>query len=255
MVHLDTFIHCYEQNAAGNMLTQLAYQQAMQPSEETPQQNTDQSRDVLHTLFEHASDGLALLNQSGLVLAANHALSGMLGLPTAEIIARPWEHICQPDEQGHPGFPGLWVLDTLRSGHPTSQRGRFTHPNGTACMLDIRAMPVLGQTAPHDNTHTAGLVVLQVTDITGQYALEAHQRKHAVMMATSELVRMLAHEINTPLQSLMFMLDLLEDIDKHGHDHAALINSARSEVRRIRDVLRRAHNQHTNRAPDTPDPS
>jgi hypothetical protein len=75
---------------------------------------------------------LPLCESAQATLEANQAMSNLLGRSREELWLRSWFHICRPDneraigttnnKEDPPGFPGVWLLQTLRDGKPREQR-------------------------------------------------------------------------------------------------------------------------------------
>lgn len=196
---------------------------------------------LLQTIINSIEDGLLLLDSSGMVLEANQAMSSLLGRPREELWLRSWLHICRPDRRNkgqadaRSSFPGLWVLQTLHDGKTRQQREHFTSPDGRQHVLDMRVYPIVYEDRQHEPGSVVDRVVLHVVDVTEQVQLEMVMIENMRLSTSSKLVATVAHEVNTPLQTILTSLLLLRRASKEQRER--FLNLAQEEIERIGTIL------------------
>lgn len=197
-------------------------------------------RDLLNTIINGINDGLLLLDKHGYILAVNQSFAALLGSTPDELSNRSWLLLCQPPGQGkgeaERGFPGLWVMNALRDGCPYQRRERFVHPDGTTRTLDMRSLPIIytGEMLKK-NGQSVEQVVLHVVDVTENLRVEALMIENERLSASRKLTEIVAHEVNTPLQTI---LTLLEEIAAaHDAEHQTSLTLAQDEIIRVGTIL------------------
>ncbi|MEN9937764.1 MAG: hypothetical protein RLZZ387_4343 [Chloroflexota bacterium] len=189
---------------------------------------TDQlrrSRDILRTLFDGMDDGLALMDGEGTVLAANQRLATLLGETPEDVVGLPVWAIDAP-ASAEP--VGLAVRGTLSDGQP--RRERITHDEGGRhSVLDLQVLPLLDATSAVDQA------VVHVTDVTERLRLEAAAIQSERFTAGARLAAAVAHELNTPLQSIQSCLDLVRVSAADQRD--IFLTIAQEEIRRIGGIV------------------
>jgi PAS domain S-box-containing protein len=213
-------------------------QQAISSLEEA-NRDLQRSRDLLNTIINGIDDGLLLLDRGGCVLAVNHAMGRILGCAPAELLLQPWTTICtrasQDDLsiQNSPPFPGMWVLDVCKSGALQQRRERFLHADGSIRMLDMYATPI--RYTQGNGTQAVEQVVLHVVDVTEKLKVEAMLIEHERLLTSRRLTAIVAHEVNTPLQHI---LTLLERIPRESPEkRCTSLELAQGEIVRIGEIL------------------
>jgi PAS domain S-box-containing protein len=197
------------------------------------------SRDLLNTIINGIDDGLLLLDCSGCVLAANHAMVSLLGRGSADLVLQSWAAICTQDSQhqehaqSSQPFPGTWVLDICESGTPRQQRERFLHADGTIRMLDMYAAPI--RYTQGNSTQSAEQVVLHIVDVTEKLKVEAMLIEHERLLTSRRLTAIVAHEVNTPLQHILTLLERIPD--ESPQKRCKSLELAQEEVVRIGEIL------------------
>lgn len=205
------------------------------------QMNLDlqRSRDLLRTIFDAIQDGLLLVDRHERILAVNQAMANLLGRPIAELIHSHWEIICQEPTNGeHPvaRFPGELVGQTLHDGQSRRQRERFVHPDGTIHMLQMQALPILASKRTTDNTLVVEQVVLHTVDVTEALKLEALVIENERLSACRKMTNIVAHEVNTPLQHILTLLERMPKLRKPERTMA--LSLAQDEIVRIGTMVR-----------------
>jgi signal transduction histidine kinase len=197
------------------------------------------SRDLLRAIFDTIDDGLLLLDHRGNVLAANQAMSLLFSRTSKDLFGQSWERLCRLPLPGacsaQMHFPGLWVLDTLRDGQPRQQRERLSCNDRSIRVFDMQAMPIYHGKAIDESPRQVSQVVLHVIDVTEQLQMEAMMVDTARLTANKRLSQIVAHEVNSPLQTILFSLEMMQDAE--ATERHRFLNVAQSEVERIGKIL------------------
>jgi PAS domain S-box-containing protein len=221
--------------------------------------NTDlqRNRDLLRLIFDTIDDGLVLLDSEGAILTTNQATAALLGEPLDSLINRPWADFCRRRAPGQrPAFPGGWVLDTLRNGQPYQRRERLLRDDNTSRILDMQTLPISYATRQTPGEHTArpvvDLLVLHIVDMTERLQLEALMLERERSATGRRLTEIVAHEVNTPLQTILTSLEMMMPATTEEEPSDFLV-LAQSEIERIGHILRQLKElyRHT---PDWPGP-
>ena len=108
-------------------------------------------------LIEHSSDAIALVDESGMVLYANHATARMLGLTIAEIVSSNvfrWIH-----DEDLPAFRTRFATGLDRPGVPVKNAFRLRYKDGT--WRDIESVGVNRLNDP-----SIGGIIINYRDVT-----------------------------------------------------------------------------------------
>jgi PAS domain-containing protein len=206
------------------------------------------NRDILQTIIDTIDDGFVLLDHDGYVRAVNRAMTLLLGRPHTEVLKQPWATLCrsvETDAAHTLTFPGDWVLDTVHDGQPRRRRERIRYPDGITHVFDMQTLltrPPVEQ-PPFDQTTgpTTGLpigthVVLYVADITERLQQESQARHTERTVAGKTITALVAHRVNTPLQTIQATLEMLAETDEV--EQANILAQAREQIERIGVILR-----------------
>jgi PAS domain S-box-containing protein len=195
--------------------------------------------DVLRTIFESMRDGLLLLNHEGVVLTANHASAGMLGVSVETLAGCSWHHLCHIIARGQHTRTPLPSLADLHRLFDQPARNRAWHTlsytNGTTPVLDIHLFPLYHKERVGTQQPAVAHIALHLVDVTQQKARSSLMHEHEQIQSSRELMSTIAHEVNSPLQTVLTALILLEEAS--DAERTELLRMAQAEVERIGQML------------------
>lgn len=196
------------------------------------------NRDLLETIFDGIPDGLVLLGSNGRVLAANRSLAGWLGQDTPEsLVNQSWGEVCLLMSETGTRFPGLWVLDVLQDHKPHHRRETYQRKDGTACVLDMHTLPIITSNNEDVQHQTVERVVLHIVDVTERLRIEQLQLENERLDGIRKISQVVAHEVNTPLQTI---LNSLEGLSLGNETHRdRFLTLAQTEIERVGTILHR----------------
>jgi PAS domain S-box-containing protein len=185
------------------------------------------SRDLLHTIVDNLDDALALIDSHGIVQATNRQFARLFGMPPDALPGKSCSEVC-------PAIAPI-VSRTLASRLKASGRVQVQRPSGATVILDIHSVPL-------SDADESRRVVLRLVDVTEHLQLEAIMRQNERLATSSRLAAIVAHEINTPLQSIQNYLYLLR---AHGPEQSAeFLDLVSDEICRVSGLLRRLLDLH-----------
>lgn len=208
---------------------------------ETVNRHVAHSRDLLQAIFDSINDGLLLLDPQGVVRAANPALAALFGCSAEELIQQRWDDLCQPHSDEHPGgcagFPGRWVQAVLHDGKPRRHRDFYIGKDGKARMLAMHGFSVGCSCNLPDvlQAPDLGSVVLHVVDVTETVKVEALMMENERLATGRKLAEIIAHELNTPLQTILFSLELMPDANEE--ERTLFVQRTREQIERVGTIL------------------
>lgn len=202
----------------------------------------NQSDDVLRTIFDTINDGLVLLDHTTTIQAINHTMATILGYTSpADLINQSWEYACRivqnvnPDQSTNPLC--LCVFTTLHDTQPRTLREHIVLPDGRNHILDIVVHPHIKPSPTADDSQQQELcqIVLHVTDVTERLRMEALLVETERFDTMRRMTSIVAHEINTPLQTILGTLERLPQVS--SEKQALFLTLAKQEIQRIGTML------------------
>jgi PAS domain S-box-containing protein len=198
------------------------------------EQQLRRSRDLLRTLFDSLPDPLLLVDHDATVLSCNQCFAALLRRPPDAIVGQPWRRI-------HHRLSATQALallnETLADGNAREERIRLSHTDGQVQVFDVRTLPLL------DGTGRLERVILHLVDVTETLQLQARVIEHERFLANGTLAASVAHEINTPLQTVAYALHFVrqappDELDSYLQPALAEIERAGRIVGRFLELYR-----------------
>jgi PAS domain S-box-containing protein len=191
---------------------------------------TDQlrrSRDTLRTLFDGVDEGMALVDGDGRVLAANQRLATLLGCGPEALVGSRIDAMDTAEPAAAVPIAAA-IQGSLDDGRARQERVILDDDAGRHRAFDLQVLPLL------DDTAAVEQAIVHVTDVTERLRLEAAAIQSERFAAGARLAAAVAHELNTPLQSIQSCLDLA----RIEEQREVYLTIAQEEIRRISTVLR-----------------
>lgn len=217
-----------------------------------------QSRDVLRTIIDRIADGILLIDHDGRTLAVNVAMATLLGRTIQDMISMPLpltvnlsssmqqsaeslasgDDECVGDDDTHTHtrvvqIPHFWILRSLRDGRSRQRRITLPYSNTLSRVLDMQALPIL-HTKMSGQKRTYQ-VLLYVVDKTEQLKMDAIMIENEQLATMRRMTQIVAHEVNTPLQTILTMLERMHRASAEKRDEFLAI--AQEEIHRIGSIL------------------
>ena len=177
-------------------------------------------------LVESAEDAICTLDEEGHVTSANRALEKVLGLPRAQILGKPFADLLAPAER-----PDKWRMfaATLAGRHQRAEV-RFTSDSGRVRVATVVTAPL------YEDTRITGILAI-FRDVTDERALMEQVVRREKLAALGELVGGVAHEVNSPLTSILAFGQLLQGSDLAPDESRRALDSIVNEAKRAARIV------------------
>jgi PAS domain S-box-containing protein len=187
-------------------------------------------------LFElamtHAAIGMAVTDVDGRIIAANPALSELLGDPHDELTSMTLHELTHPDEVG----PELELWRALADGRTERSQleRRFLRADGSVVWAAVSHVAV------RDGTGRLRCHLVQIQDVTARKDAERRLRETMAALRRSnetltDFAAAAAHDLKSPLVNAHSLLEVLwlETADGLGASERELIDRARDRLRQL----------------------
>ena len=209
--------------------------QAEEIEERTRLRELQVSRNLIRGVIDSVPMGLALIDSSGNILAANRALSERFGFEPATLVG-----------MAYTASLGAWSNSpaerTFATGKPERMRRTMIRPDGAQVLQEIASIPLFDQNGrPHQ-------VVEVWEDITERVALQTQLVRAEKLAAIGQLAASIAHEVGNPLQAIQGFLSLFLEQCPPDIPNERFLKLAEEEIERIVQVLARLRDLYRPRA-------
>ncbi len=184
------------------------------------------SRNLLRGVIDGIPLGLALLDDKGLFLAVNRALSERFGLDPAELVGMPYSSVIGPWEEAP-------AAQTFATGNAQRIRRQISRAGEVTAFIDLASFPLV-------DADGQPLQVVEVwEDVTERVALQTQLVRAERLAAIGQLAASIAHEVGNPLQAIQGFLSLFLEQSLPETPNRTFLELAEEEIERIVQVISR----------------
>ncbi len=185
------------------------------------------SKQQLESYIENSSDAILRNDLDGRIQFINPTFTRIFGWEAREVVGKNIKEIF-PDDRAKIER----VIETIKAKKPfPPYETRRRRKDGQILDLYVSASPIL-------NSHGEVISITAVyRDHTRLKRLEDRLYQSEKMAAIGQLVAQIAHEINNPLSTLQFSLQLLRRAKQDGPDFMEEIEDMDEEIRRIARIV------------------
>jgi PAS domain S-box-containing protein len=187
------------------------------------------SHNLLQAVFDGLDDGLLLLDHAGTVQASNRALAALFGSTPEKLAGQSWAALYPRLAPDTPGAPGPQTALQQRHRY---QHTRYQNLEGSMRIIEVQTIPLPLPAAGQGS----GQAIVHVADVTERVQLHERVIANERFAASGRLAASVAHEINTPLQSIQTALGLIGVAD--AERRATYLAHALEETQRVARIVR-----------------
>ncbi len=164
------------------------------------------------SIINHAGEAIFLLDDSGKVLEWNKAAEKLFGLHRRNVMNRKIQELDLDLDLSLTRA----ITDIQRLGRSFSYEARLERENGPATQISVTLSSISPGSGPQ--AEKSGSFVVIARDITTEKQLENRMSETEKLAGIGQLAAGIAHQLNTPLGSILLSAQMLEDTVKNEDD-------------------------------------
>ncbi len=178
-------------------------------------------RKRIESVFESMPEGIAVLDDTGMISFANKKLAPILGVECDEVIGTSFRDWCKNPEV----LEFLMAFDNVSSSHYSGDSVEFTPEFTPEKTIMVIAYPLI---SPKDDNHIQGTLIV-FRDVTIENLAKRNR---------GEFIAHVAHELKTPLNVLSMYSEALIGEDGKSEDfRIEAVNTIYDEVDRLSTLI------------------
>jgi PAS domain S-box-containing protein len=162
------------------------------------------------SIINHAGEAIFLLDHSGKVLEWNKAAEELFGLPRRNVLTRKIQDLDLDLALTRA------ITDIQRLGRSFTYEARLERENQQATQISVTLSSISPGAGPQADK--SGSFVVIARDITTEKQLENRMSETEKLAGIGQLAAGIAHQLNTPLGSILLSAQMLEDTVKDEDD-------------------------------------
>ena len=177
-------------------------------------------------LVESAEDGICTLDVRGRITSVNRAVERALGRQRSSLVGTAFSDHVPPEERDQ-----KWrMFSATLAGARQRQELRTRSATGHVRIASVVTAPIF-----EDGNITGVLAILR--DVTDERAVMEQVVRRDKLAALGELVGGVAHEVNSPLTSILTFGQILQSAPPRGEEARTAVNTIVNEAKRAARII------------------
>ncbi len=189
------------------------------------------SEQKYRNIINHAGEAIFLLDGVGRVLEWNKSAETLFDEPRRNALGRPFRdiHLCYGLEIDRA------MADADRLGRSLSFEFPFPRGGRRGAQIQLTISPIA---AGADDEGAGRAYVVIARDITSEKQLASRISETEKLAGIGQLAAGIAHQLNTPLGSILLSAQMLEDSVKHDEDHLEDVRRIIRQTEQCRAIIK-----------------